>query len=80
MIRDHQEEKSEIRNNLFSPLVDFTDKYAHTVGDDMFIVLKTPSTEKCKAQVEKKNFLNLLLIKNNLCFRTFQELKIFCPN
>ena len=80
MIRDHQEEKSKIRNNLFSPLVDFTDKYAHTVGDDMFIVLKTPSTEKCKAQVDKKNFVNLLLIKNNLCFRTFQELKIFCPH
>ena len=58
MIRDHQEEeKSEIRNNLLWPLVDFTDKYDHTVGDDMFIVLKTPSTEKCKAQVDKKNFL-----------------------
>ena len=69
MIRDHQEEKSEIRNNLFSPLVDFTDKYAHTVGDDMFIVLKTPSNEKCKAQVEKKNFLFAV----NKNFRTFQE-------
>lgn len=57
MIQDHQEEKSEIRNNLFWPVVDFTDKYAHTVGDDMFIVLKTASTEKCKAQVDKKNFL-----------------------